>query len=216
MSVEKLKSSLIYQMSLASKELFHSNVWAWIIEKDHSIAKSVFFDLIEGENIKVTREENHRDLTIYDSTGLFIVENKIKSLADLDQLVKYQENVKSHFKGGILTGITEPTFKLPMKWIFISYEEISNRLRVSVNNSSNFSTLEKNIILEYCDVIESICLLIKGKLEAKELIFSYSGIEELEQVRLADMYKKLKANDFLQYFKKIIIYQKLMIFQAII
>ena len=48
MSVEKLKSSLIYQMSLASKELFHSNVWAWIIEKDHSITKSVFFDLIEG------------------------------------------------------------------------------------------------------------------------------------------------------------------------
>ena len=91
MSVEKLKSSLIYQMTLASKELFHSNVWAWIITKDHSIAKSVFFDLIEGENVRVTREEHHRDLTIYDNTGLFIIENKIKSIANLDQLVEYQK-----------------------------------------------------------------------------------------------------------------------------
>ena len=31
-AVDYLKKSMIYQMSLGSKELFHSNVWGWLIE----------------------------------------------------------------------------------------------------------------------------------------------------------------------------------------
>ena len=31
-----LKESLMYQMSLGSRELFHSNVWAWLMEMDNN------------------------------------------------------------------------------------------------------------------------------------------------------------------------------------
>ena len=39
-----LKNSLMYQMSLGSKELFHSNVWGWLLENDKSFIK-VFYPL---------------------------------------------------------------------------------------------------------------------------------------------------------------------------
>ena len=43
-SKDFLKNSLIFQMSLGSKELFHSNVWAWLMKKEPQII-NVFFDI---------------------------------------------------------------------------------------------------------------------------------------------------------------------------
>lgn len=47
---EFLSKSLLYQMSLGSKELYHSNVWAWLIENDTSFIK-VFFQGLMKMNI---------------------------------------------------------------------------------------------------------------------------------------------------------------------
>ena len=41
-SIKFLENSLLYQMSLGSKELYHSNVWAWLIEKDPAFISAFF------------------------------------------------------------------------------------------------------------------------------------------------------------------------------
>ena len=51
-NVNFLKSSLLFQMSLGSKELYHSNVWAWLIENDHNFVK-VFFPDFQQDTFKV-------------------------------------------------------------------------------------------------------------------------------------------------------------------
>ena len=53
--LEGIKRSLIYAMSRGSHELFHTNVWAWLIEKDHSFIR-VFFDGLNGDFLHVERE----------------------------------------------------------------------------------------------------------------------------------------------------------------
>ena len=34
--IDSIKRSLIYAMSKGSHELFHTNIWAWLIERDQS------------------------------------------------------------------------------------------------------------------------------------------------------------------------------------
>ena len=48
------KNSLLFQASLGSKELFHSNIWAWLIEMDNDFL-GVFFD---GINLAETKYYN--------------------------------------------------------------------------------------------------------------------------------------------------------------
>ena len=43
MKVFDLEKSLLFRMSLGSKELYHSNVWAWLMENDSNFI-GVFFN----------------------------------------------------------------------------------------------------------------------------------------------------------------------------
>ena len=86
--IKLLKNSLMYQMSLGSRELFHSNVWAWLMEIDNNFIK-VFFDdldITQYEVVKICREKYNRDITIWlerkntniDRFVYLVIENKIK------------------------------------------------------------------------------------------------------------------------------------------
>lgn len=62
-----LKESLLFQMSLGSKELYHSNVWAWLIDNDHNFIKVFFPDFQQNifNVLGVSRECRHRDIIIW-------------------------------------------------------------------------------------------------------------------------------------------------------
>lgn len=75
-------------MSLGSMELFHSNFWQWLMRFNKEYIK-VFFDYINIDNIKyedIKREYKHTDIIINSLGKNYIIENKIKSLHDYDQL----------------------------------------------------------------------------------------------------------------------------------
>jgi len=86
--IKELKNSVLYAMSLGSKELFHTNFWAWLLEQDDGFLK-VFFPLVNLQRpLAVFREQGNRDLTIRSREGLdaLVVENKLKSLPREEQL----------------------------------------------------------------------------------------------------------------------------------
>lgn len=200
-TVEKLKKSPIFAMSLGSKELFHSNFWAWLIEVADNDFASVFFPALKGK-ITVKREENNRDLTIHleNSNLCYVIENKIKSIPTKEQLKKYKDDLDGNFGGGILTGI-KPTLELENDWKFLSYEDISKGIRKKISEKKN--VIYKDLILDYCDFVESISELVKNALDSEKskgkLVYD---CEELESIRMADVYKKFKAEDFLDFFNK--------------
>jgi hypothetical protein len=107
---EGLKNNFLFQASLGSKELFHSNMLAWILEQQNESkqfeALKIFIEevakldvgiITEENNPIIAREENKIDLTIKwkegDNWNLIFIENKMKSIPTIDQLEKYDGKI---------------------------------------------------------------------------------------------------------------------------
>ncbi len=183
--IQKLKNSFVYNASLGSKELFHSNTWAWLLERDKKFVK-VFFDIdIEKVKIKnILRESKNIDLTIETDSGLYIIENKLKSIPTYEQLNKYiLENSDTK---GLLTGIanTLDLSKLP-NWSFLNYETIAKKI-LEILPTTDLKSPDIEFIEEYCNVINTICNLLNNDNDGDVLKFSWS----LEEIRLDDISHK--------------------------
>lgn len=112
--VEKLKNNPIFQLSLSSKELFHSNFLAWLAEGDNTrcVFNKVMQTWLDDKNweykpneMEVKREYNHFDFCVCDKLSIdgndvtgnvqVVLENKFKSIAYTDQLVDYKDRTKT-------------------------------------------------------------------------------------------------------------------------
>ena len=99
--VETLRLSPLFTLSLASKELFHSNFLAWLCETYPEHAGKFFAGFIVNDppakfdRVRAYRERNHIDLTLeYENSQQLIIENKVKSLPSVEQLQRISDSVK--------------------------------------------------------------------------------------------------------------------------
>ena len=125
-SFKNLKQSPMFAISLSSKELFHSNFWAWLIEHNPEYSKVFFDDIDFNIKLSVKREEKNRDLSIHLNQWVYIIENKLKSLPSREQIEEYQKKEPSFCKG-CLTGVVRLE-DLPNNWCFKSYKEIGTSI----------------------------------------------------------------------------------------
>lgn len=203
-TIEDLKQDPIFNMSLSSKELFHSNFWAWLFERDKEYAEIFFPEIGDYNRKKVEREVGHRDVTLWGNNNkeAYVIENKFKSLPDLYQLLRYQEELEGKFKSGVITGLEKPDFmdKAP-DWNFISYKEIGEKIKEVAEKESN--GFEKELIIKYADLL---CMLDK-------CIYSFlnhfnfkekwlNNYVDFYKIRIADVTKKLNASQLRQYLKE--------------
>ena len=225
---DDLKKSLLFRMSLGSKELFHSNVWAWLIEQDPAFIKVFFpeFDDKCYQYLGVSRECWHRDVIIWledcdnKKRCYYVIENKIKSLQDEEQLKRYTEDKDGNtLLRGVFTGIINALktneLRLPKKetgeevpWEFVDYGTIAKRIREQARRSARVTALHFLQIDEYCQIIESINGMIQYGLDKSQEQFDYSSLsykngenheaEYLEELRIKDVYTKLKGADILR------------------
>ena len=202
---DKLQKSLLFYMSLGSKELFHSNTWAWLMENDPAFARMFFPDVREDVALTVTREEQNRDLTIWVNKGMgneqaYVIENKFKSIPRLGQLVQYENEVGAAFAGGVLTGVKSPTWISDpriSRWRFIPYTEIANGIRRVVDASSVLSDFYKSLVNDYCTMIEDMCEVLERFLEPyTETFLTTDKCSVLSDIRLEDLANKLSAERF--------------------
>lgn len=154
--VRKLEQSPLFNVSLASKELFHSNFIYWISMINKGVFKDIIAALlgIKNENLKwgdnwdVRREYEHFDLCVVNSSQnllkdkgdkkqknkdiiLFVLENKVKSIPTKIQLDEYWEKSS----------------------IFRSIEKLENELN-NINDDKKKKQKEKEI-KEYKEILES-------------------------------------------------------------
>ena len=179
--VKELKNNVAFQLSLSSKELFHSNFLAWLAEDDAT--RGVFNELLHTcfgvdwdfnpNTMMVKREYKNFDLCICqkvkdEKTGdgaeeyvpgvvLFLLENKFKSLPYEEQLIKYQEHISELNKGTdvqtnyILLSLTE-NFTGNGNWKFVSYSQYIEALSKASENLQANSCYHE-LIVKYCDFI---------------------------------------------------------------
>lgn len=216
--INKLKQSLIYKMSLGSKELYHSNVWAWLMENDNSFIKAFFPDCNDDfHDFQIRREQAHRDLTIWfknkeNEWKCFVIENKLKSIPSLEQLDAYTKPLISakFFAGGVLIGFKTPNIvstedgKIDVcgvKWQFLPYSKISERIRMILNKSiSEPIAQNKNIIFEYLNNNDAMERIVNNHLIVHSLS-QQTWDENLNELGLSDLINKTLGSMLINYVK---------------
>ena len=109
--INDLSENVMFRLSLGSKELFHSNFWAWLLEEYGNKATKIFQENCDNGINDVYREMSHTDLSFKSNGKLIIIENKFKSYPYLEQLQRYAyENYYKAFNHIILVSYFEPTF----------------------------------------------------------------------------------------------------------
>ena len=191
----KIENTLNYQLSLSNLELYHSNLFAVVLEKSEFINHKFFSDVIDINKkyteLKVYREKNSIDLTIEvidedGQTHVIFIENKVKSLPDEDQLVRYSE--KDSNAKGILLSLVEPGFKLPDSWFRRSYGELIEYYRDLLDKVDETFRL---FLIDYIEYMENLEKFI-GKVSYGESYFlEESNTKVLEGMRLRSVIEKI-------------------------
>jgi hypothetical protein len=223
-----LNMNALFKLSLGSKELFHSNLLESILGIDDENGRYFsceFFKLlgIPGlENItkiETEREKNHIDISFrfYKSEKVkpvktIFIENKVKSLPDLDQLNKYRKDLKGKNREFILLSLIMTEFKeKKSKWRHFSYGNVADKLEIAIRTTkgnlptfSNIISFDK-LIDEYCAFIKELSL-IGSIIETKpEDLYIFSNGQcngvDFRKLRIHDLVLKLKYQQIERLFK---------------
>ena len=191
----KIENTLNYQLSLSNLELYHSNLFAVVLEKSGFINHHFFSEIIDINkkytDLKVYREKNSIDLTIEltdedGQTHVIFIENKVKSLPDKSQLIRYSE--KDSNAKGILLSLVKPGFDLPGSWFRKSYGELIYYYRDLLDKVDETFRL---FLTDYIDYMENIEEFING-ISSGELYFFEESINKvLEGMRLRSVIEKI-------------------------
>lgn len=130
-TIKELSNNAMFAMSLTSKELFHSNIWAWMLRKYPNIFAPVFYPKYHGNGkIEVFREKYNFDLLIKIDDEYIIIENKFKSAPHKEQLEKYYKKIKTEKKKVVLISYFKPLFMSTLFDLeeYISYETLYLRM----------------------------------------------------------------------------------------
>lgn len=158
--LDKLENNAIFRLSLTSKELFHSNFWAWLLSKYPQKFTSVFYLNYDNKSpVVVRREKNNFDLSIEINNRLIIIENKFKSLPNKKQLEEYLKKAEQWAKKEIiLISYIPPSFEMDISnSSYFSYKELYERLEKI--ELSDINSTDRAIIENYIECIKLLCEL---------------------------------------------------------
>ena len=205
-SIEELSKDAMFSMSLTSRELFHSNVWAWMIRKYPSIFTSVFYKEYDGQStVEVSREEKHYDLLLKINDKHIIIENKFKCMPNKKQLKKYYDECDKENKEIVLISYFKPTFSLSdmnMNGHDYSYEDIKNKLQEDFEKSNLSKQSDDYIIIK--NYIKFLDLL--NNLKSNISVNSSDTISDLmEIIKDSDIQKEAEKINFSKTIERIFI-----------
>ena len=162
---DNMRQSPMFNLSMASRELFHSSFLYWLSQAYPSVFKEVMKKL--GVNTggwnndwKAPREVNHFDLSIVRASNpneyLLILENKVKSIPNKQQLDKYKNTVNNSNYLLLSLSVQFPQKQdiLDSGWLIANYQQLAIALYSVVNDVKN--QYHRDLILDYCSYI--ICL----------------------------------------------------------
>ena len=163
--IGRLEESPIYAMSLGNHELFHSNFWAWLFKNTSQGSEyvKVFFDTFDSNSeFTVEREQENRDLTIWQNRRAFVIENKLKSIPSVEQLQKYTSKLKDKCEEAVFTGMVNPfsennkgpcfsSEESNKYWGFKGYLDIGKEIKRIAQNETCYKT--RQLISDYAQMI---------------------------------------------------------------
>lgn len=219
--IQSLKENPMFHLSLGSKELFHSNFLEFLWEEDKvSFFKMLCEILGDGnEQIKqminsqeeyiLSREKKKFDICIYhkdDETEIYdvIIENKVKSIPYKTQLDGYVKAIGNNHRQTspvyILLSLAKAfpdknVIEKEDKWKIVSYDSLLEAIQNYYFNKE----LCNSYIKDYCAFISRLYSLqecIMDKIMSTTF-YDATIISKFEDVRLHDLYHKLRGSYFI-------------------
>jgi PD-(D/E)XK nuclease superfamily len=218
-NVEKLRESPLFQLSLGSKELFHSNFLAWLFEaypEESGRVLSRFLKTNEGCEVvaPVLREHKNRDLNIKFKNGQeLVIENKVKSLPYIEQLEMYSDGAKEN-QNFLLLSLVLPPFSEGknvinvkaknveagfVEWHTLTYTDLPaviEQIRAGIKHEGIKEEYHRQILSDYMSFISALGGIFNLNTFADSNLFAsyFSGQEfkELHDLRMGDIYQKLR------------------------
>ena len=203
--INALNANPMFHMSLASKELFHSNFLYWLWKLDASKFLTLLVKLsgdklseCKAKTIEVKREYQHFDLCVLEkgtNKVLLVIENKVKSIPYVEQLNEYTGKLDGDCKKVLLTLMQDFPDRENVrndKWNIIDYNLLATRIKECF---SSITGAEKIFIDHYLKFIEQLNGLVKEWLDDynnRKLVLLNEDIHNAAyELRLHDLYGKL-------------------------
>lgn len=211
--VDILRESPLFNVSLASKELFHSNFLAWLFttypRESGALLSKFLMETHEPPYVtEVLREFRNRDLTIRFSDGQeLVIENKVKSLPYLEQLREYSADAELHQRFLLLSLLPPPfSSKGGVKidgatWRILTYGELARMLEELRGKIAD--TYHAAMISDYIAFIAAFSELFSsrvtdGNTRWNDAMRAPHGMTlgDLRELRIGDIYQKLQYEWF--------------------
>lgn len=217
-----LMESPMFNLSLSSKELFHSNFLAWLGNNSDTDIKRLFIEVINQlmkepilqakDEWTVEREDKHFDLCIREKGKkgkkgkyILVIENKVKSIPikkQLDDYGKKNVNGKGNSPKYLLLTLTEKfahRTKIDKKhdpsnkWIVKTYKDLAEIMgRLQVSNCYIQSLLD-----DYIKFIENLDTLVRGWQSERCFAQDWNEIPKLK-----DIHAKIQFSRYCEKLKK--------------
>lgn len=218
---EKIEKSPMFQLSLGSKELFHTNFLYWLWKAE----PNAFWIIMSKFGIKtddkgslvVKREWEHLDLSIVHETVkkkkgkdvkivdniVAVIENKVKSIPRIKQLKNYNKEIEKVNKDNeckkILLALVDPGFDHNEEgWSCVTYEEYRGSIKECLKIIEN--DYDRCIIEDYNNMIDTLISFKDEWLREDFSSMKYMDIIEDSSVKddevfSVDDYIDLRIND---------------------
>jgi hypothetical protein len=177
--LKQLDRDLLWSMSRAAQELFHSNTLAFLMEHypEEALPIRRLFDPDASGTLRVHRELRNLDLVGEGPASRFVVENKLYSLPYPKQLRRYLEKELPWSKGHGPKGANDTTYSLltlmepvfdPSPWSRVTYEDLANAL-----NSLNSADFGRD-----SDLVTRYRALVRRLIDLKDIVDPRSHLDE--------------------------------------
>lgn len=194
-AIEVLRKSPLFNLSISSKELFHSNFLYWLWQIQPEMFKMVMQELgadtsTWGENYEVYRERDNWDLSVWvDKQCLFILENKVKSIPRCAQLDGYYQEGRSHMLLSLITEFPEKD-KMKEKWVIKNYEDLAQAIEGEFTIEDEYHA---RIVKDYCTFIKGLHALCRSwQVDVQSCYRLIDSDKDISQLRMADLREKLR------------------------
>lgn len=211
-NIKVLKDSFIFQLCMSDKELFHSNFIYGLWKNDYAnfklLLEKIGFNCINYASLEGKREHNNYDFCFQDKDGkvVLIIENKVKSIPQKEQLDRYVSNFKDEKPYFILLSLMDqfPAYediKEDKIWRLVSYRDLITWLK-----ELKWSSDLQQYVKDYCTAMEALINEVNKYSSSEDsLYFKLKNADEYKdykELRIHDLFGKLWFSQIGQYVTK--------------
>lgn len=157
------------------------------------------------DHIEKSKRRNAND-RIVSGQWYVVLENKIKSVPNKAQLDKYAEDISKKCGGDpgkvekILLSICESDIELNDGWRLVTYSNIADSLKKSVNQVKN--PYKRYILEDYIKMVEALIDILNSEEVNMTSPFLFRPSRELDELRIADLVDKRRASRIAEIYAK--------------